>query len=127
MPEATSKNRLASTKFPQTLMKIGQMQVINASDELFNHVDESLPMWVGEGDRTVSVEVLFMQPFQKAPAITLGIIGLDSDHTHNQRFWLNAVDIKPTGFTIECNTWGRTHIARIAVSWMAIGASGKRT
>ena len=121
MSQSTPKNLPVPTHFSQTQLLLGAMQVITASDELFNHVDDNLYMWSGEGDRSVSVNIVFVRDFNEPPAITLGLSGMDSDHAHNQRFWLNAINIKSTGFTIELTTWGTTHIARAGVSWQAIG------
>jgi len=42
-----------SGDFKQTVLHVGHVQVISASDELFNHVDDNLPMWAGDGDRSV--------------------------------------------------------------------------
>ncbi|WP_044043326.1 H-type lectin domain-containing protein [Octadecabacter antarcticus] len=98
------------------------MQVITASDELFNHVDENLFMWSGSGSRSVSINIVFLIGFRETPAITLGITGIDSDCTNNLRFVLNVTEVKATEFTMEFKTWERTHIARASVSWQAIGA-----
>jgi hypothetical protein len=46
---------------------------------------------------------------------------MDSDHTQNLRFWLNAINLSTFGFTVELKTWGSTHMARAGVSWQAIG------
>jgi hypothetical protein len=121
MAKPAPDNLLVPTAFPQTRRSIGAVQVITASDELFNHVDGDLPMWSGDGDRSVTANISFERAFRESPAITLGITGMDCDHSQNQRFGLNAINIKPTGFTIEFTTWGATHIARAGVSWQAIG------
>lgn len=105
----------------QTL--VGELQILSATGELFNHVDEGLPMWASHGDRSVRVDVVFRTPFKASPVVTLGLTGIDSAHDQNLRFWLAARNVTPTGFTIECNTWDDTHIARAAISWHAIGAA----
>jgi hypothetical protein len=114
-PEVAQTNR-------QTWVKVDNLQIITCSGELFNHVDEGLPMWSSEGDRTVTTEIQFYSAFRYPPAITLGVTGLDSSHDQNLRFWLNAIDVTGTGFIIEFKTWGDTHIARASVSWQAVGA-----
>jgi len=120
-PAQNPKNLPVLAIFPQTKQVIGAVQVITASDELFNHVDDGLPMWSGDGDRSVTANIIFERTFKEPPAITLGITGMDCDHSQNQRLWVNAINIKATGFTIEFSTWGATHIARAGVSWQAIG------
>ena len=107
--------------FPQTRTEIDKLQIIGSSDELFNHVDDGLPMWTGDGDRVVQKGILFVQGFKEAPNITLGLTGIDAAHDQNLRFRLQAIDVKATGFTVEFTTWGDTHIARASVAWQAIG------
>ena len=110
----------------QKRVSISDLQVITCSGELFNHVDEGLPMWASEGDRAVTATIQFCHAFNFAPAITLGITGLDSSHDQNLRFRLNAIDVTATGFTIKFSTWGDTHIARASVSWQAMGMVASR-
>jgi hypothetical protein len=107
--------------FLQIKTKIDKLQVIASSDELFNHVDNRLSMWTGDGDRSVKREILFVQAFEEAPSITLGLTGIDAAHDQNLRFRLQAIDVKATGFTVEFTTWNDTHIARASVAWQAIG------
>ena len=107
--------------FPQKSLEVNGMQIITADDELFNHVDENLPMWSQDGDRMVRVDVSFTRAFANVPCVTLGLTGIDASHDQNLRFWLKALDVKKEGFTIEFSTWSDTHIARASVSWQAIG------
>jgi hypothetical protein len=107
--------------FSQTRTKIDKLQIIASSGELFNHVDNGLPMWSGDGDRSVKKEILFVQAFAEAPNITLGLTGIDAAHDQNLRFRLQAIDVKATGFTAEFTTWDDTHIARASMAWQAIG------
>jgi len=108
----------------QEQVLVGDMQVLSATGELFNHVDNELPMWAGDGDRKVSVEISFKNAFAAPPAITLGLSGIDSAHDQNLRFWLSATNVSEQGFTVTLQSWGDTHIARAAISWTAFGAKG---
>ena len=121
MAETRSKNLPVSKHFGQTRKIIGLLQIITAADEIFNHVDEGLPMWTGSGDRSVTVDIVFVRSFKEAPEVAVAIIGMDCDHTTNQRYWLKATNIKTTGFTLEFSTWGDTRISRAGASWQAIG------
>jgi len=107
--------------FPQTTTSIDGLQIVTSSGELFNHVDNELPMWSGNGDREVRMDIQFEKAFDDLPSITLGLSGIDAAHDHNLRFRLSATDVKKTGFTIEFTTWGDTNIARASVSWQAVG------
>lgn len=110
-----------SIRFMQTKIHIGDLQIISASDELFNHVDDGLPMWAGHGDRSVRVDIAFVRGFAEPPSIVLGLTGIDAAHDQNLRFWLHPLNVKATGFTMEFTTWDDTHIARASVSWQAVG------
>ena len=110
-------NSLVPVNFPQTRKAVGPIQIITATDGLFNHVDDGLPMWSGDGDRSLVVDIMF----KASPVITIGLIGMDCDNSQNFRFGLKATNIKTTDFTIKFTTWGNTHIARAGVSWQAIG------
>ena len=121
MSETTPKNLPVPAVFPQTAITMGDVQVISSTDELFNHVDDNLPMWAEDGDRLVSLDILFTKPFKQAPAVTLGLSGIDGATDTNLRFWLHAKNVTAKGFTIEFSTWYDTHIARASVSWQAIG------
>jgi H-type lectin domain len=106
----------------QTTSPLVGMQIITAYGELFNHVDKSLPMWSGNGDRRVQVEVQFAAPFERPPHIILGLTGVDSSKAQNLRFNLTAQKVTMDGFVIEFHTWGDTKIARASANWTAIGA-----
>jgi hypothetical protein len=120
MAQLVDKSTLPEA-FPQVRTAIDKLQIIASSDELFNHVDDELPMWTGDGDRSVKKEILFVQAFAEAPNITLGLTGIDAAHDQNLRFRLQAIDVNAAGFTAEFTTWDDTHIARASVAWQAIG------
>lgn len=102
---------------------IGEVQILTATGEIFNHVDQGLPMWSGHGDRNVTVDIVFSAPFAAPPAVSLGLTGIDSAHDQNLRIRLITRNVTATGFTIECSTWHDTHIASAEISWQAIGAA----
>ena len=107
--------------FPQTTITLGNFQFLASSGELFNHVDDGLEMWTGEGDRIVTEEIVFAKPFKASPIISLGLTGMDCAHDQNLRFRLSAVNVSNKGFTIEFLTWEDTHFARASISWQAVG------
>lgn len=115
-----------SASFTQNPAWLGEFQIISAIGELFNHVDQGLPMWAGDGDRRVRRQVTFVAPFGAVPCVILGLTGLDAAHDQNLRFRLEPVEMTPHGFTIEFSTWSDTHIARASVNWQAIGPSTVR-
>lgn len=107
----------------QTTSPLVGMQIITATGELFNHVDNNEPMWSGDGDRSVDVQISFAAPFQKPPHVTAGLTGIDSSSGQNLRFNLIARDITKEGFVLSFVSWSDTKIARASASWSAIGAA----
>lgn len=114
-------NKPVTPVVSQRKTEINGIQILSSADELFNHVDENLPMWSQEGDRVVRVTISFARAFAEVPSVMLGLTGIDAAHDQNLRFRLEALKIKKEGFTIEFSTWSDTHIARASVSWQAIG------
>lgn len=78
-------------------------------------------MWTGEGPRLEVTHVRFPERFVEPPVVHLSPAMWDIDSHANQRADLRSADITNTGFRIEFRTWGDTRVARIRVSWLAIG------
>lgn len=88
---------------------------------LFSDFAEGGEMWSGEGERKISVEIEFSEPFLTAPAIHTGFSLWDMSNDSNTRVDLKTDNITETGFTIIFTTWGDTKVARMRANWMAIG------
>lgn len=121
MPVSSKKKTATAVPMPQSHIIIGDVQVIAAMGELFNHVDQGLPMWSGNGSRSLEVKVIFARAFAERPIVTLSFCGLDAAHDQNLRCQLFAEHVSSTDFTIRFFTWSDTHIARASVTWFAIG------
>ena len=99
----------------------GAIGVQQGSKILFSDFAHDGAMWTGNGPREVRNREAFDEPFGAAPAVTLGISMWDIDHKHNARADITAENVTETGFHIVFRTWGDTRVARVRVSWMAIG------
>ncbi|NBT32941.1 MAG: hypothetical protein EBT13_13855 [Rhodobacteraceae bacterium] len=99
----------------------GGFLVLSAQGELFNHVDDGLPMWTGQGDRKVTEEIVFLSPFAAAPMVNVALCGIDASHEQNLRMTVQPKSITRKGFVVEFATWGDTRIARASVCWHAMG------
>ncbi|AVO36873.1 H-type lectin domain-containing protein [Pukyongiella litopenaei] len=95
---------------------IEQGEVLMFSD--FEHGGE---MWSGDGPRECCKSVRFPTAFRNAPAVQVAVVLWDVSPDAALRAELRARDITPDGFELVFNTWGDTRIARLRVSWMAIG------
>lgn len=65
--------------------------------------------------------VTFTEAFVTPPSVTLNISLWDVHSDTNFRMKLLAIDITVTGFTASFETWDDTKIARMHVTWQAIG------
>jgi hypothetical protein len=84
----------------------------------------SLDGWTlleGDGWRRFAKSVTFERPFSAPPVVQLGIVGLDSSRDHNLRVRVRAEHITATEFSIVVETWLRTELWAVDVSWLAIG------
>ncbi|WP_323780761.1 H-type lectin domain-containing protein [Thalassovita sp.] len=88
---------------------------------LFTDFEDGGEMWTGEGNRERRKKVTFSEPFKSPPAVTCSVSLWDVDYSTNIRSDVYALDITEKDFDIVFNTWDNTRIARIRVSWMAIG------
>lgn len=95
---------------------------IDQGDEvLFTDFENGGDMWTGEGNRERRKKVTFSEAFKSPPAVTCSVSLWDVDYSTNIRSDLYALNITEKDFEIVFSTWDNTRIARIRVSWMAIG------
>ena len=99
----------------------GKVGILQGSRVLFSDFADGGPMWTGQGDRESRHFLAFKEPFQKVPAVTVGLSMWDIDQKHNSRADIAAENITRSGFEIVFRTWGDTRIARVRADWMAIG------
>lgn len=102
--------------FPTGVLAVDQGVVVLSSD-----FDTGGELWSSQGPRERRIDVSFSSEFQVAPAVHLSLSMFDMDHSHNQRFDLEAEEITKTGFVIAFRTWADTKIARARASWLAVG------
>ena len=88
---------------------------------LFEAFEDDGEMWAGEGPRLHRTPVVFAEGFAAQPAVTVGLAMWDMSNGSNMRADVRAENVTPTGFDIAFRTWGDTRVARVRVSWQAIG------
>lgn len=106
------------------------MQIINSSRvgiaqgsiDLFSDFEEGGEMWTGEGSRTRTQWIAFNQPFISPPVVHVSLTLWDMDSAHNVRADLAAENVSVLGFDAVFRTWLDTKVARVRVSWIAVGA-----
>jgi hypothetical protein len=72
------------------------------------------------GDRSMTLEIKFDEPFQNIPHILLSISQLDADKDSNIRYKAEAFSISRDGFTLKVQTWSDSRIFSISGYWLAI-------
>lgn len=88
---------------------------------LFSDFEHDGVMWTGEGARQTRAHVEFSESFRAAPVVQVNLSMFDMSNTTNARADVQAEDITADGFAIVFRTWGDTKIARVRVSWQALG------
>ncbi len=88
---------------------------------LFSEFADGGDMWTGEGPRERRSAVTFRQAFRSKPVVQIGVALWDVDTSSALRAEVLAEDITPEGFSAVFRTWSDTRIARIRVTWTAIG------
>ena len=99
----------------------GELGIAQGDEMLVTDFDTSGPLWTDEGEREVRAHVDFAERFLRPPAVHLGVTMWDLDSQRNQRGDLRAENVTAAGFDIVFHSWGDTRIARMRVSWTAIG------
>ncbi|AGI66562.1 hypothetical protein OAN307_c08410 [Octadecabacter antarcticus 307] len=88
---------------------------------LFSDFEHDGVMWTGEGARQTRADIEFSESFRAAPIVQVNLSMWDIANHTNSRADVQAEDISEDGFAIVFRTWGDTKIARVRVSWQAIG------
>lgn len=89
--------------------------------DLFSEFEQGGEMWTGNGPRERRRRIEFDQAFSEPPSVQVALTLWDMDNAHNQRVNISAQAISETGFDAVFRTWLDTKVARVRVSWMAIG------
>ncbi|WP_076444766.1 H-type lectin domain-containing protein [Roseivivax lentus] len=89
--------------------------------ELFSDFANGGDMWTGDGARERRKRIKFSEPFSVPPQVHLSLSLWDMDSHANIRADLGAEKVNETGFDMVFRTWADTRIARVRMSWMAIG------
>lgn len=105
------------------------MQVINSSRigiaqgsvDLFSDFEEGGEMWTGEGSRARSRWIAFDTAYAQPPMVHVSLTLWDMDSAHNVRADLAAENVTETGFDAVFRTWLDTRVARVRISWIAMG------
>lgn len=89
---------------------------------MFSDFENDGTMWSGGGARERKKVIVFTEAFASAPAVQVSMTLLDLDKETNFRADALAQNIIETGFELVFRTWNDTRVARVRLSWIAMGA-----
>lgn len=72
-----------------------------------------------DGNRSITIEVKFNQPFSEIPKVALTVSTLDADKETNTRFKVEPIAVSRDGFLIKISTWSNSKIYGIGGYWIA--------
>jgi len=104
------------------IIKSSRLGIAQGSVDLFSDYEEGGEMWTGEGTRARSQWIAFEQPFVVPPVVHVALSLWDMDSAHNVRADLVADKVGTDGFEAVFRTWLDTRVARVRISWIAMGA-----
>lgn len=95
--------------------------VDQGDEEVFSEFASGGDMWTGDGSRERRKKIKFSEPFRTVPSVQVSLSLWDMDQRANVRADLAAEKVSKTGFDLVFRTWGDTRVARVRMSWLAIG------
>lgn len=95
--------------------------VDQGNEEVFSDFASGGDMWTGDGSRERRKRVRFSEPFRSVPSVQVSLSLWDMDQGANVRADIAADKVSEDGFDLVFRTWADTRVARVRMSWMAIG------
>lgn len=95
--------------------------VDQGTEEVFSDFASGGDMWTGDGTRERRKRVTFSEPFRSEPSVQVSLALWDIDQGANVRADIAAEKVSEKGFDLVFRTWADTRVARVRMSWMAIG------
>lgn len=95
--------------------------VAQGDEDVFSEFASGGSMWTGEGQRERRKSVRFVEPFRSPPTVQVALSLWDIDQRANVRADVLADKVTRRGFDLVFRTWADTRVARVRMSWLAIG------
>ncbi|MEP2533673.1 H-type lectin domain-containing protein [Shimia sp.] len=95
--------------------------VDNGDETLFSDFEKDGEMWTGDGPRERRKLIRFSSKYRAPPTVQVGLSLWDMDCEHNIRSEVVAEEVTNLGFHLVFRTWGDSRVARVRMSWLAIG------
>ncbi|MGR3375751.1 H-type lectin domain-containing protein [Salipiger abyssi] len=102
-------------------VQASQVGIDQGNEELFSEFANGGEMWTGSGARERRKAVTFSEAFKAPPAVHAGLSLWDMDQGANVRADIQTDNVTETSFELVFRTWSDTRVARVRMSWIAIG------
>jgi hypothetical protein len=76
------------------------------------------------GDRSMTIDVSFAEPFDEKPNIIIGVTMIDATTKTNIRYNVSPMSVSRDGFIIKVATWSDSKIYGIGGYWIAHAKEG---
>ncbi len=98
-----------------------QVGVDQGDETLFSDFEDDGEMWTGDGPRERRKLIKFSSKYRVPPTVHVSLSLWDMDAQANIRAEVVAEEVTNLGFHLVFRTWGDSRVARVRMSWMAIG------
>lgn len=102
-------------------LRASRIGVDQGNEELFSDFANGGDMWTGSGARERRKRITFSEPFSTVPTVHVSLSLWDMDQGANVRADIQADKVTETSFELVFRTWSDTRVARVRMSWLAIG------
>lgn len=71
------------------------------------------------GERSTTIEIDFVKPYDVKPKVMVSVSQLDADKTFNSRYNVEVLSVSRDGFTVKIKTWADSKIFSIGGYWLS--------
>lgn len=71
------------------------------------------------GERAMTIEVTFKNPYEVKPKVMLSVTQIDADKGFNNRYNVEVLSVSRDGFTVKIRTWADSKVYSISGYWLA--------
>ncbi|HCY75305.1 MAG: H-type lectin domain-containing protein [Ignavibacterium sp.] len=71
------------------------------------------------GERAMTIEVDFKNPFDVKPKVMISVTQVDTDKAFNSRYNVEVLSVSRDGFTLKIRTWADSKVYSLSGYWLA--------
>lgn len=81
--------------------------------------DAGFTLDTNSGERTMTIEVNYKNPYDVKPKVMLSVTQIDADKGFNNRYNVEVLSVSRDGFTIKIRTWADSKVYSISGYWLS--------